>query len=63
MKKKTKTVPFGKSLLGSIRPFLGQVQFFMLGAIIPVGSPWKKECPRPTIILMIIKIIFITPLF
>ena len=41
-KEKKKITPFRKKLLGSIRPFLGLIQFYRLGAINPMGSPWKQ---------------------
>ena len=41
-KKKQKMIPFRENLLGSIRPFPGLIQFFMLGAINPTGSPLKQ---------------------
>ena len=31
-KKKKKTIPFRENLLGSMKPFLGPIQFFTLGA-------------------------------
>ena len=41
-KKKKKSVPLRENLLGSTMPFPSPIQFFVLGAINPIGSPLKK---------------------
>ena len=41
--KKKKISPFRQNLLGSIRPFLEPIQFFVLGASLSYGKPPKRE--------------------
>ena len=43
MWKKKKIIPFRQNLLGSIRPFLEPIQFFVLGASLSYGKPPKRE--------------------
>ena len=40
--KKKKYIPLRENLLGSTMPFPSPIQFFVLGAINPIGRPRKK---------------------
>ena len=40
-KRREKIIPFRQNLLGSIRPFLEPIQFFVLGASLSHGKPQK----------------------
>ena len=61
-KKKKKTVPFRENLLGSVRPFPGQIQFFMLGAIRPLTRGAYHHRSDKCIYIYIVYIIYAFPI-
>ena len=42
-RRKKKTIPFRENLLGSLKPLLGPVQLFVLGAVSPWEAPENRS--------------------